>query len=608
MISIKVNNTFLELNSDTRISIKRKNPIFGDGKVIPGSYSIPFDIPIGEASPANSQIFEHLDIIENVECFDTIQAELYIDKVLYQIGDLKITGVDDLSITTNFVFGFETLSESIKDRTLRDIITEEIVLFSDSAYQKEVVLDYVTQAADINLTINGNTYSVYVTNESDSKQPWVDAINAESTENNCVASLTVDGKLKLVPLNDVNDIETPFNIVGDPNQWNAINNYNSEFNPLIKSAIEPYFDPLTVPNDMVRFPMFYNEGVYEQHFTHFVNTNVAGNFKVNNAGSFDALFNFSFFPFNYNSLCPWVKLKFVMEKIELYFGIEFEGDFVESPFLEKALIENTKYLDVSVPFMASSENSNPQETIFFRNKFKVADHLPDMKVNEFLKALQSRFNLAVYFDEARQKVIMKFRNPIVGANNYIDLTDISGKPKIKEVLCKKGYQLRSEANEDDIFSQVDKYETSPDFEGTLTTTAMHASQYKVKFDEEYSYEYEVPAFSKDKEVKSLRLLFEKFDKQTTGYLFDPYMTALIEEETKGYFFASIYDEYWDQYIRFLTKRKTVETKMDLPLRILLQLDFEKKIRIGEIEYFLKELDVTFNMHGIEPAKLQLYSL
>ncbi len=168
MISIKVNNTFLELNSDTRINIKRKNPIFGDGKVIPGSYSIPFEIPIGEASPANSQTFEHLDIIENAECFDTIQAELYIDKVLYQIGDLKISGVDDFSITTNFVFGFETLSESIKDRTLRDIITEEIVLFSDTAYQKEVTLNYDIENTDIVLTINGNTYTVYVTNQADS--------------------------------------------------------------------------------------------------------------------------------------------------------------------------------------------------------------------------------------------------------------------------------------------------------------------------------------------------------------------------------------------------------------------------------------------------------
>jgi len=430
----------------------------------------------------------------------------------------------------------------------------------------------------------------------------VDAINAESTENNCVASLTAGGALKLVPLNEPNNIETPFNIVGEARQWRASNNYNTDFNTLVKAAVEPYFDPLTVPNDMVRFPMFYNNGVYEDHFTHFVNANVLGLLKVNNAGSFDSIFNFSFFPFNYNSLCPWVKLKFVMEKIELYFGIDFEGDFIESPFYEKALIENTKYLDVSIAFMGN------ENTTFYRNKFNVADHLPDMKVNEFLKALQSRFNLAVYFDEARQKVIMKFRNPIVGNNTYIDLTDISGKPKIKEVLCKKGYQLRSEANEDDVFSEVDKYETSPDFDGTLETTALHASQYIVKFDEEYAYEYEVAAFTKENEVKGLRLLFEKFDKQTTGYLFDNYMTALIEEETEGYFFASIYAKYWDQYIRFLLKRKTVEARMDIPLRILLALDFEKKIRIGEIEYFLKELDVTFNMNSIEPATLQLYSL
>lgn len=606
MISIKVGNYFFELNSDTRINLKRKNPIFADGKVIPGSYSIPFEIPIGEASPANSEALNHIDIIENADCFDRINAELYIDKVLYQVGDLKITGVDDLSITTNFVFGFETLSQSIKELTLRDIMSEEIVLFADNAYQKEVILDYNTENVEIPLTINGSTYTVYVTNASDSKQPWVDAINAESAENNCVASLDVNGNLKLVPNNNPNDIETPFNIVGEARFWKAYNNYSSDFHPLIAAAIEPYLEEQSLPDDKVRFPMFYNQGVYQinEHFTNFVNANVDGVLKANSAGEYDPIFDlgFSFQPFNYNSLCPWIKLKYVMQQIETYFGFEFEGDFVSSPFFEKALIENTKYLDVSIPFLGE------RNTIFYRNKFNIADHLPDMKVNEFLKALQSRYNLAIYFDEQRKKVIIKFRNPIVGANEYTDLTKISGKTFIKEVLCKKGYQLRSPANEDDSFSSVDKFVVNPDFEETLETTALHASQYINKYDELYTYEYELAAFEKEQNAKELRFLFEKFDKSTTGFGSGAFMTALLEEETKGYFFASIYDEYWDQYIRFLTKRKTVETTMDIPLRILLQLDFEKKIRIGQIEYFLKELDVTFNMHGIEPAKLQLYSL
>jgi len=369
----------------------------------------------------------------------------------------------------------------------------------------------------------------------------------------------------------------------------------------VANGIDPYFTA-TPPNDVVRFPMFYNEGVYDdqQHFTRFVNYNLSESLKPNLIPEYSSILLLESVAFNYNSLCPCVKLSHVFEEIENYFGFEFEGNFIESDFYAKALIHNTKYLDLPIRFL------NDKPIIFYKSKFNVSEHLPDMKVADFLKALQSRFNLAVYFDEIRKKVVIKFRNPIVGLTKYIDLTKISSTPKLKEASCKKGLQLKSDANEDDPFSLPDSKKVDDIIEIDINTKALHASQYIKKYDELYLYEYELPAFSVDQKAKDLRLIFAAPTRPITG-IADTYYSALIEEANKGYFFESIYAEYWDQYVRFLLNRRTVKAMAEMQMPELLALNFESKFRIGEINYFIKELDVTFNMQNIEVAKLELYS-
>lgn len=602
MISIKVNGEFLELNATTRISQKLKSPIFADDNIIPGSYSFPFDIPL---SDNNARILGHLDVLENTNCQNEFQAELYFDKVLLQIGKLKINGISATSITTNFVYGFETLSESIKEKTLRDIVSgNSVLLWSPTGYTKTVTLSFGTENTDVYVTINGETYSQYVTNAGDPPTALIAAINAASATNNCVAS-NVGGKLQLVPFENPTDVETPFNIVADSDTWDVETNI-ATYSSLVRGAVDDFLSEVSAPNDIIRFPRFKNTGVYSraEHDTNEVNANINGQTFINSPGGSDTVLNLElgvdFFAFNTTSLCPQVKLSYILTQIESAFDITFSGDFIGSSWYNKALLFNTVYLDIPVPFLGDQK-----DFIFFKNNVRIADHVPDMKVNEFLKALQTRFNLAVYFNEQTKQIVMNYRNTIATATSYEEFTPISSTPKINNITCLKGVLLKSPKYEDDEYSLVDELLTGTEREQEIETKCKHLSLYTT-ISVGYPNTFQIPIVNRKQEAKELILFFEHFDLDDSE-LENTTMSADIIEPTDGYSYATLEANQWDSYLQFLLRRKQASATMQLQLRHLLAIDFEKKYRIAGINYLLNTIDVTLTMQGIEPARVTMYS-
>lgn len=599
MISIKINGEFIDLNTDTRISLKLKSPIFADGDIIPGSYSIPFTIPLTER---NSRILNHPDVLENTTITKKYDAQLLFDHVLFNQGKLNISAPSDTELTANFLYGFQTLSESVKEKTLRDITPAVVPLFT-AAFTKTVTLSFQTENKDIGLTINGFTYSQSVLNASDPPTSLISQINAESVQNNCVAS-NVGGKLQLVPYANPTDITTPFNIKANSYDW-IVETNNAAYHATVQAAIIEYYDEGNEPDDIIRFPMFKNTGSYSaaEHDTLEVNCNLTTSIIANVPGGSDTVtgldFGVDFQALNNNSLCPMVKLSYIMSRIEAFFNITFSGDFIGSNWYNKALLFNTNYIDIPLPYLGD------KPFIFYKNAVDVSEHLPDMKVNDFLKALQTRFNLAVYFNEQTKEVVMNYRNAIADNITYIDLTSISSTPKISGFANLDGLLLKSPKDENDQYSFTDELFTGTEQEQEITTKCGHISQYTNTYGGNYNG-FQVPIVNKKQEAKDLILVFENYG-QTQLAGAGTFMTCDIDEPTDGYSFVSLEDGQWDQYIRFLLNRKLATSTMDLQLRHLLAIDYEKKYRVAGINYLINTIDVTLSMTGIEPAKVTMYS-
>ena len=121
MIGIKIGDEFLEVNKDTRISLKLVNPLFNEDNLSPGSLSLPFDLPSGENSPGNAVTLGHPDVFENTEGFRKIAGSLFFDGLPMKTGKLIVREHGEGKTSTNFNFGLGTISDEFKTKKVRDI-------------------------------------------------------------------------------------------------------------------------------------------------------------------------------------------------------------------------------------------------------------------------------------------------------------------------------------------------------------------------------------------------------------------------------------------------------------------------------------------------------
>lgn len=91
MFAIRVNGTFLKLDSESSISLEINNPLLAQD-FLPGDYSFPFTIPF---DPINDQVFNLARVINNTAVFEQdYDAELFIAGMHYIDGVINVTRTD----------------------------------------------------------------------------------------------------------------------------------------------------------------------------------------------------------------------------------------------------------------------------------------------------------------------------------------------------------------------------------------------------------------------------------------------------------------------------------------------------------------------------------
>ena len=110
---------------------------------------------------------------------------------------------------------------------------------------------------------------------------------------------------------------------------------------------------------------------------------------------------------------PFFKLKYVLQHCFTEFGYTVTGDFIDNTDFDKLFIFNNYSLEVYSMTTYTDYN----------NLIIPANHVPDMYIVDFLKAIFTFFNIFPSFDGSTNTVTLNYRKNSISSINAIDITD-----------------------------------------------------------------------------------------------------------------------------------------------------------------------------------------
>lgn len=621
MIGIEVAGEFLDLYPDTRINLKLINPIFADGNVIPGSYSIPFTVPGGDSSPKNARLLKNPDVVENQEADPRLSANIWFDGIRYKTGKIKIDIGGNSQTSITFRFGLTTISEDFKKLKLRDLVSEVIDMAPSHTYTKKVFLAArtTTYGGTFNINVNGKVYS------GASNSAIAAAINADVEEPRAratyIASVLDPGAtdhFSLENYDDPNNVLAPLEIdLPESESWARwfieADDFEADYNGPIQTWLNDYHSA-TPSSTKLRFGLVKNSGLFTADKTEpgrggliafsspFINLADADDFLLNRPVS-----NGSFNPRNYTSIVPFVRLRHLIDRIKTI--VDIEGDFETYTDLDEAVIIHSNALDTPIQFIGTFK------WLATRTVFNINEFVPDITVVDFLKGLQTRFNIAVYFNERTNKIRMQSRDAILADDNFTEISNLCAKKqRVTYELNPSGIRLIAAGDNDDKLSIEDSFEIgNPDteivspisgfnqqeahnphiFRRWLITSLTSKAFESIVTDREFNTK--IPFTIGFYEYRS------SLDTSAIDY------PTIVKDSPSGPFtFTGLAETRWKKYLRFLFNRKGLPVDVQFEIRHLLEIDWEKKYTFDRVKYLIASLDITLTMRGIEPIKSELY--
>lgn len=606
MIGVEIDGQMADLPPTAKLELTLANPLFNDGNIIPGDYSLPFDLVAPKDSPTNAQLFNHPDVVESKSAFRKKDAKLFFDGRMIRKGKIWNRVFAD-KIQSNFVFGMATLGEDFKTKKLREVMDEAIVISSAAVNKIIHVAIGGGASAPYSIKVNGREYS------GNTLVDIRNAINSDLTEPRASAvynpTSTIFGgstpTLEISPYTNPTDPLSPLHVDVDDNGTESVGynwavksfdmaaywaSFNTFFNTYI-TITTPATDKFRVPWHL-NYNLYGTEGAKTQDkINDDVNysTTDLGGFRFNNPNG-----PVPFTVINQNSLQPFVMLKYVFEKIATYFSFTWDSDWLLDSDTQDMLIDNSMPLDVKQPYIGKTD------FVFWRRSFNMNELVPDMTVVDFLKALQNRYNLTLRFDARSNKMRMMRRKPIAESTAKLSLDDVAlGKPTIKdESLTGIRFESKQEKN--------DKY-ALPDY------TEIGTPELTIKSDCSGMF-----GSGSNSQVQKKQPIKNTFELRVFHYVGMTFLSGTAYYP-KAVVDAVNYYENWDDptfglYVKFWKhwawqrlKRKVVEIELDWSIAELTLADLEKKYQYDRNDYFFKELKVDLSMKGFKPVKAELFT-
>lgn len=584
MIGIKINGEFLDIFPDTAIGLKLTNPMFADDAIIPGSYSLPFDIPGGDNSDKNAHIINHPDVVENVTGrFKFSDAELHIDGLLYKIGTLLIDTAEGGKYTANFRFSLKDIRSDFKRYKIRDLVDEDIIITAADYYKKAVVKYGAGVASPYKLIVNGDTY------EGATLSDLATAIDANvylsASFENTGSTFGVSGdRVELEPAVVPTLVSQEFTVKFETEQNGSdiVSDPQTTFLTAYAAWLDLFYG--VPPKDYLFIPMMRN----------FITGEIDDMINEVTATGYD-FGRLTDIPQKGEPYMPFVTLKRVFDAMATEFDISFKGTFFDDPEYGKALWFHTKKLWTDMEYIKGVEYR------FYDDAFNVRDLVPDISIEELLKGLQQKHNLSVLISDNGREISINYRKAIVLAKSYTDWTDIAGAIGVVDYKnTHSGVRLESVVDANDANDVPDRY--SYGNPGKVISSILGSinddfsiSGFSMPFVKQaYDSEY-IP-----------RLFFYVGITDNAGLDYQEASYKGMETHYNGA--GALGETQWKDYMRFLCNRKLIPVTVALEYRHLNAIDWEEKIMIDGIRYLIKSIDVRLTTRGVEPGKVEMYKV
>lgn len=577
------NSEWLDLFPGTSITVKRNNPILAEGVFIPGEYSLPMDIPLTDH---NIRQLGHPHLISDTKSTRKIdQVRIFVDGIFYRKGTLYlgVASIREKRLKVEFKFGLSAYAEKIRSGKLPGLVDEEVVL-DNTIYKKQVDTRYndtITLEGNYSLMVNGNKY------DAATMEDLAVAIEAGEQFVDCTYEANgfgggADPYIKLVCA--FSGFDTPLKVEPGNNQvWQMVTNIDEIQEPVL-SAIEPWLT-IAPPDDKIRFPMSINQK-YRKQFqdNHYINFNAAGELIRNRVGDW--------VPDNRNIIQPYVKLSYVLEKIAEHLGVLLDGDFITTDYYLKGLIDSTN--SISKP----ADLAGPEKFLFTKKSFNLRDLVPDITIADFLKSIQSRFNLAIYVNENTGSLRLQHREPILLNKDYRDITALTYDLESPEQVALDGVALLSNQPTSDALAPADKYLYGTSEELTIRTSCGSSAE---ETDNQSGLDMVIADIDSS---PGLRLIFEGGIIEDNNAIFRN--VSRSAPPGMGYLFQDMWEERWKFWLDWHTRRKKARSTVQMGMRELTKIDWEKKYRIDGTDFIIASTEEKITQEGIKPVKCMLY--
>jgi hypothetical protein len=589
---------YFDLSPDTRISLVLNNPIFADGDIIPGDYSLPFDLPGGEASPRNAFILGHPDVPETANFTRYHAVRLEYDNNKYKNGTLVVSDASASKYPVNFKFGFAALSEEFKEKKITDICSEVITIASN-AYIKGINIRARSDifSGPFELYVNDKFYSE--ANTSD----LAAAINADATEPRATAVYDGGtGYMLIKPYTDADDVNTEITIklinmyLSGGQRWGIENSdFQTDYIQPIVDWLNTNFDIDSPTIDSVRFGQLDN--------TEYFGGKLLNTQKTTGVYQANLMTTEAYFP-NRTGIMPQPRVAWILDKIAEYFNITLEGNFLELDDTAAMVLVHSNTIDFRFSWINTYADAITAETsgipyyLCHRRSFNVNEFIPEITAPVFIKGLQKRFNLAIYYNEKSRKIRIQRRSTIWNSTEYLDLTALASpfKEPIKNIAL-EGVRIEALADSVDLISIDQKYEIG-------TPEQVITSEINISTEELEDFN-----FTLGNNIYQIARPYETKIPFRVGF-FERVGTYNYVRTSGTTYNANIADDAvaeYRSYLRWLQRRRLFSLDMRLEMRHLMELDWEQKIAIDRKLYFWKQLNPTLTMQGLEDTKVELYS-
>jgi hypothetical protein len=601
MLELIIAGYSVPLFPNTRIQLEYQSPMF-DEDVVKGSRTMPFDLPITDITQAIFGAPENLQSAGDRQ--KTYTAELY------DAGKLVIRGYFRLRTpSTKKYSGNITESDGGVSAALGDKLLNELSFGSDTLPTVNVnsgawyvpVKEYTAREGFTQSVYRFHFYYGAFDVTADFAVSTAATLSDLATQINATAGLPAKGDSSgnvLIVLPDVPGTYAYSFRVELPDQA-IFDGPAIALQQLFYDTIAP-FPNATLGNSSATghyvFPMVKNPSFYGEEnptFSGYVNEYDVG-YQHNPITDRTR-----------STLVPFFFLNFVLKKLFELAGYEASGEFFEDVTLDRLIIYNTHSLDRKLPDPAMLFN-------IYQNVIRYADHLPVLKVSEFLNEIRSTFCLGYFFDARLKTVQVKFLRDIIGSVCQIDWTakavpdhDID-QDEATDLQLAFALDSEDEAAQsgDPVFApygtgEVKEFKFSPLVSETVPAFPFSTGAANITLP--LAKQKGISPFLTEQGSFGNRLLF--------WHGLDPMgRFPLASSERDGYKFqwngaGGLYDRFWKQYQLFRKNTFQVKKSFELSADDIYNFDFTKKRHVRGVNFFVTKITVTVPI--TKPAQLIL---